>query len=82
MYSVFLLLMMLLYEMLVTFLSYFILLTVLSFSFVIVAAASGTIHISKWPKHESPTSYTLPTPRIMERDPVHAWSLDVKEVWD
>ena len=38
--------------------------------------------ISKWPKQESPTSFTLPTLRDTERDPVRAESPDVKEVMD
>ena len=38
--------------------------------------------ILKWLRLVYPTSFTLPTPRITERDPVSAASPDAREVWD
>jgi len=44
--------------------------------------SSDIIIISPWQNQESPISYTLPTLRITEKDPVRAESPDVKEVMD
>ena len=51
---------------------------------ILFATLSDSIYSiqTKWPKHESPTNCTPPTPLDTERDPVPAELPDAREVWD